>query len=270
LKNIHDDSHIADSFENVTILFADIVGFTEFSATRSPVQVVDFLNRVFQGFDKLADKYGLEKIKTIGDAYMVVSGLQMEEEHTLLMLDFALEMMEQIKEMNLVNLYDHHVSIRVGINCGSVVAGVVGSKKRFFDLWGDSVNVSSRMESNGIQNCIQVTEETAHIARQYPDKFSVVERGLIDVKGKGEMKAYLIGNAESEKAIRTMLYRHSRMEKRKSIDLYQKMTEEFSTCNGSTDILLDPLKPTRHALIFATLGLTVGILMSSSFWDRLR
>jgi len=267
LKNINDDSHIADYFESVTILFADVVGFTEYSSTRSPVEVVDFLNLVFKGFDRLADKYGLEKIKTIGDAYMVVSGLQMEKEHTLTMLNFALEMMDQIKQLNESNLYDHTISIRVGINSGSVVAGVVGSKKRFFDLWGDSVNVSSRMESNGIENCIQCTEETALVAKKYPNKFAVVDRGMIDVKGKGEMKVYLIGKAQSEGSIREMLHRHSRLHKRNSMILYEKMSEEFSSKEKGCqeDPPFDPLKPTRRALIFATIGLIVGITWTSTF-----
>lgn len=262
LKNINDDSHIADYFEDVTILFADVVGFTEFSSTRSPVEVVDFLNRVFRGFDDLADKYSLEKIKTIGDAYMVVSGLQMEKDHTLIMLNFALEVIDQIKEIGKDNSYDYSVSIRIGINSGSVVAGVVGSKKRFFDIWGDAVNVSARMESNGIENCIQCTEVTAKVAMQYPEKFAVVERGVIDVKGKGEMKVFLVGNATAEDSLRERLGRHVRLGRRKSMIMYQKMSAEFSFSKGTEN---DALKVTKNALIFAMIGLIVGILLSWEF-----
>mmetsp|Transcript_9943 Transcript_9943/g.14343 ORF Transcript_9943/g.14343 Transcript_9943/m.14343 type:complete len:178 (-) Transcript_9943:363-896(-) len=176
--------------------------------------------------------------------------------------------MDHIKQLN-----DHTISIRVGINCGSVVAGVVGTKKRFFDLWGDSVNVSSRMESNGIENCIQCTEETALIAKTYPNEFAVVDRGLIDVKGKGEMKVYLIGKAQSEGSMREMLHRHCRLHKRNSMILYQKMSEEFSPKEKEyrDEPTLDPLKPTRRALIFATIGLIVGITWTSAvadFWSR--
>jgi PAS domain S-box-containing protein len=264
LKNIHDDSHIADYFEDVTILFADVVGFTEFSSSRSPVEVVSFLNKVFRGFDSLADKYGLEKIKTIGDAYMVVSGLQMEKDHTLIMLNFALEVIDQINEFNQDNPNEYTVSIRIGINSGSVVAGLVGSKKRFFDLWGDAVNVSARMESNGIENCIQCTEVTAKVAMQYPEKFAVVERGLIDVKGKGEMKVFLVGHVTSEGSLRERLGRHVRLGRRNSLILYQKMSAEFSTFQQKENV--DPMKPARHALVFSMIGLIVGILLSFDFW----
>jgi class 3 adenylate cyclase len=199
------DSHIADYHEDVTILFADVVGFTKFSSSKSPIDVVKFLNKIFRGFDSLADKFGLEKIKTIGDAYMVVSGLQMEKDHTLNMLTFALEIIDQINKMNLSNPNEDVVSIRIGINSGSVVAGVVGTKKRFFDLWGDAVNISARMESNGIENCIQCTERIAKIALLHPKKFSVIERGLINVKGKGEMRVYLIGHANALGLLRVLL-----------------------------------------------------------------
>jgi class 3 adenylate cyclase len=264
LKNIQDDAHIADYFEDVTILFADVVGFTEFSSTRSPVEVVSFLNKVFCGFDSLADKYGLEKIKTIGDAYMVVSGLKMEKDHTVVMLDFALEVMDQVNEMNLENPNEHEITIRIGINSGSVVAGVVGSKKRFFDLWGDAVNVSARMESNGIENCIQCTEWTAKVAMQYPEKYAVVERGLVDVKGKGEMKVYLVGHAAAEGSLRERLGKHALMGRRNSLILFRKMSAEFCTTQQSEN--LRPVKPACHALIFAMCGLVIGILLSFDFW----
>jgi adenylate cyclase len=267
LKNINDDSHIADYFEDVTILFADVVGFTEFSSSRCPVEVVAFLNKVFRGFDSLADKYHLEKIKTIGDAYMVVSGLEMEKDHTVIMLDFALEIMDQIYEMNRDNLTSYPVSIRIGINSGSVVAGVVGSKKRFFDLWGDAVNVSARMESNGIENCIQCTEKPARIAMLYPEKFAVVERGLIDVKGKGEMKVYLIGRATTERTLQELVKSHARMRRRQSLILYQKMNAEFSSVQEEETSV--PVKPYNYAIIFAMIGLIAGMALSLDIWGKI-
>jgi hypothetical protein len=160
------------------------------------------------------------------------------------------------------NSYDYSVSIRIGINSGSVVAGVVGSKKRFFDIWGDAVNVSARMESNGIENCIQCTEVTAKVAMQYPEKFAVVERGVIDVKGKGEMKVYLVGHATAEDSLRERLGRHVRLGRRKSLIMYQKMSAEFSISKRKEN---DTLKITKQALIFAMIGLIVGILLSWEF-----
>lgn len=238
LKSMTHDETIADYFESVTILFVDVVGFTKYSSTRSPVEIVGFLNMFFRGLDGLVDKYGLEKIKTIGDAYMVVSGLWMEKDHTLEMLEFALDVILFVQEVNKSNSFvEHQLGVRIGIGTGSVVAGVVGSKKRFFDLWGDAVNTSSRMESSGIENCIQCTEEVANVARKYPDKFTVVDRGIIEVKGKGEMEVFLIGSKESECAIREKLRRHSRLVKRESKVLFQKMSEEFEPMGARAKFL---------------------------------
>jgi hypothetical protein len=143
---------------------------------------------------------------------------------------------------------------------------VVGSKKRFFDLWGDAVNVSARMESNGIENCIQCTERTARIAMLYPEKFAVIERGLIDVKGKGEMKVYLVGHATRENKLKELVYRHERLRRRKSIILYQKMNAEFSSV---TEVEVSyPVKPYNHPLIFAMIGLLAGMALSLDFWGR--
>jgi len=238
LKSIENHENIADFFESVTILFVDVVGFTQYSSTRSPVEIVNFLNMLFQGLDRLVDKYGLEKIKTIGDAYMVVSGLKMEEDHTLAMLEFSLDVLRFVQEVNIADSFvSHGLGVRIGIGTGSVVAGVVGSKKRFFDLWGDAVNTSSRMESTGIENCIQCTEDVALVARQYPDKFAVVDRGCIDVKGKGEMEVFLIGDKESESFIRKRLHRHSRLKRRESAIMYEKMIEEFNPSNYRRKVL---------------------------------
>jgi hypothetical protein len=180
------------------------------------------------------------------------------------MLDFALEVMDQVCEMNQENPNEHEINIRIGINSGSVVAGVVGSKKRFFDLWGDAVNVSARMESNGIENCIQCTEWTARVAMQYPEKYAVVERGLVDVKGKGEMRVYLVGHAAAEGSLRERLGQHALIGRRKSMILYRKMSAEFCTTQPSEN--RHPVKPVCHALIFVMFGLVIGIILSFDFW----
>ncbi|MFZ5950250.1 MAG: adenylate/guanylate cyclase domain-containing protein [Candidatus Rifleibacteriota bacterium] len=179
---------IADKFSEAGILFADIVGFTEISGRLKPEEVVEMLNQVFSKFDGLACKYGLEKIKTIGDAYMVVEGLpnpDAENQGRILML--AIDMMDAVKAFN----NDQHagLSLRIGINNGPVVAGVIGTRKFIYDLWGDAVNVASRMESTGIAGEIQVTEKTFELFNR---RFEFVERGLIPVKGKGEMKTFFL------------------------------------------------------------------------------
>jgi len=233
LKELKSNEHIADYFENVTILFVDVAGFTKFSSTRSPVEIVHFLNMFFQGLDKLVDKYGLEKIKTIGDAYMAVSGLTMEKNHTRLILDFAIDVLQFVEEMNVDNPFaPDRLGVRIGIGTGSVVAGVVGSKKRFFDLWGDAVNTASRMESTGVESCIQCTKDVALVASEYPDRFAVVNRGSINVKGKGEMEVFLIGDKKSEQRIQERLLRHCITKRRESVITYEKMSKEFSPFGG--------------------------------------
>ncbi|MEM9538487.1 MAG: adenylate/guanylate cyclase domain-containing protein [Cyanobacteria bacterium P01_E01_bin.42] len=177
---------IADSFEEVTVLFADLVGFTEMSARLSPIEVVEELNTIFFEFDRLTERYQLEKIKTIGDAYMVVGGLpEVREDHAEIVAEMALAMQEAIAKINREKQQD--IAIRVGICTGSVVAGVIGMKKFIYDLWGDTVNTASRMESHGKAGYIQVTETTY---QKLCDRYSFEERGLIPIKGKGDMKTY--------------------------------------------------------------------------------
>ncbi len=196
-----DESTIADTFTNVTILFADIVGFTPLSARLSPSRVVYVLNDIFSAFDQLAEKHGLEKIKTIGDAYMVVGGLPTpRHDHAEAIAEMALDMQEEISRLSAI--HNQSFSIRVGINSGPVVAGVIGIKKFIYDLWGDSVNTASRMESQGIPGCIQVTEVTYEILK---DKFFLEKRGMIEVKGKGKMVTYLLkGRKESTQILLPM------------------------------------------------------------------
>ncbi|MEG4085395.1 adenylate/guanylate cyclase domain-containing protein [Microcoleus sp. POL10_C6] len=182
------DSTIADTFADVTVLFADIVGFTQLSSRVSPTQLVALLNDIFSTFDNLAEKHGLEKIKTIGDAYMVVGGLPIPRRaHAEAIAEMALDMQQAITDFS--NLHNQDFSIRIGINSGPVVAGVIGIKKFIYDLWGDTVNTASRMESHGLPGCIHVTETTY---QQLREKYSFENRGAIEVKGKGQMTTYLL------------------------------------------------------------------------------
>ncbi|MGD1804129.1 adenylate/guanylate cyclase domain-containing protein [Dapis sp. BLCC M126] len=179
---------IADNFENVTVLFADIAGFTKLSASVSPTILVKLLNEIFSEFDKLAALHGLEKIKTIGDAYMVVGGLpEPNINHAVAIADMALDMQDVIQGFNQKNNSD--LNMRIGLNSGQVIAGVIGSTKFIYDLWGDTVNIASRMESHGIIGEIQVTEETYLLLK---DRYVLEKRGMISVKGKGEMSTYLL------------------------------------------------------------------------------
>ncbi|MGB5962972.1 MAG: adenylate/guanylate cyclase domain-containing protein [Coleofasciculaceae cyanobacterium] len=185
------ESTIADSFAAVTVMFADLVNFTEFSAEMPPPKLVALLNKIFSKFDQLAQKHGLEKIKTIGDAYMVVGGLPTpREDHAEAIAQMALEMQQEITKFKQDN--GEAFTLRIGIHTGPVVAGVIGMKKFAYDLWGNTVNVASRMESQGVAGKIQVTSE---IYEQLQDKYVFEKRGLIAVKGKGEMITYwLKGN----------------------------------------------------------------------------
>ena len=177
---------IAKKFENVTILFADIVDFTGFSARISPSELVDMLNQIFSVFDQLTEQHDLEKIKTIGDSYMVVGGLpSAREDHAEAIANMALDMQKAIRKF--FNDRGEAFQIRIGINTGPVVAGVIGIKKFIYDLWGDTVNVASRMESSGISGKIQLAEATYQLLK---DKFLLESRGSIPVKGKGEMITY--------------------------------------------------------------------------------
>lgn len=177
---------IAEHFDEVTILFADIVGFTPLSSRLSPQDLVYLLNQIFTEFDQITEKYALEKIKTIGDAYMVAGGLpSTTKDHATAIANMALEMQEIIK--NFETTLKESINIRIGINTGTVVAGVIGLKKFSYDLWGDAVNIASRMESSGIAGKIQVT---AHTYEYLKEQFILEKRGLIEVKGKGKMLTY--------------------------------------------------------------------------------
>ncbi|HVS90609.1 MAG TPA: adenylate/guanylate cyclase domain-containing protein [Mucilaginibacter sp.] len=179
---------IADDFEETTILFADIVGFTKYTETVEPARLITLLNAIFTEFDDLSDKYRAEKIKTIGDAYMVVSGVPVAcGDHAERMADMALDMQHAVERYNRET--GQAFQIRVGIHSGPVIAGVIGKKKFAYDLWGDSVNTAARMESHGLPGEIQVSEATWALLK---GKYRFDERGMVEVKGKGMMRVFLL------------------------------------------------------------------------------
>lgn len=193
LKN--DSRTIADSFEGASILFADVVNFTPLSSTLKPTEVVELLNEVFTHFDSLVDEYGLEKIKTIGDCYMVASGVpRPSHEHAQKIVGMALEMRDYVLRNK---FFGHQLIFRMGINSGPVVAGVIGRKKFIYDLWGDAVNTASRMESQGQEGAIQIARATYELIK---NDFFCEPQGHIDIKGKGKMEVWhVIGyNQEGE------------------------------------------------------------------------
>ena len=185
------DTHtIADQFSSASILFADVVDFTRLSERLPPAEVVGVLDHLFSHFDALAERYGLEKIKTIGDCYMVAAGVpEIRPDHARALALMALDMLEAMRSSDDVNHLG--LELRVGINSGPVVAGVIGTKRFLYDLWGDAVNTASRMESHGTPGRIQITRATYELIA---DEFECEPRGTIAVKGKGEMEAwYVIG-----------------------------------------------------------------------------
>ncbi len=184
------DGHttIAESHPEVTILFADLVGFTPLAETMGPDALVELLNHVFSALDDLTDTAGLEKIKTVGDAYMVVGGIPTpRDDHLAGVLALALRMGTVVTRAG--ERFGQRLQLRIGIDSGPVVAGVIGRRKFSYDLWGDTVNSASRMESHGIPGRIHVTERVARAAH---DEYEFEVRGPIDVKGKGEMCTYFL------------------------------------------------------------------------------
>ncbi len=186
----HDKQTIADGFADVTVMFADIVNFTKVAEGLSPQQVFAMLNRIFSSFDELAEKHGMEKIKTIGDAYMVAGGLNNEQDnYSVAIAELALAMRDLLHRDFSVNRL--HLEIRIGIGTGPVVAGVVGKKKFIYDLWGDTVNLASRITSEGVPGMIQVDDTTWKRLR---DHFDFHEPQTLYLKGKGDTVVHrLIG-----------------------------------------------------------------------------
>jgi len=186
-------SAIADTHDDVSVLFADIVGFTAMSADMDPVDLVGMLNDVFSRFDALAGELGLEKIKTIGDAYMVAAGLPTpQRNHAEAIAEMALRMRASLEDYN--RQHGTTLQIRVGINSGTVVAGVIGTRKFIYDLWGDAVNIASRMETSGEAGMIQVTEQTRALLK---DKYILKDRGTREIKGRGRMATYLLAGRKN-------------------------------------------------------------------------
>jgi adenylate cyclase len=190
LKDPARDSMIADSYDDASILFADIAGFTEHSSQIDPCDLVEFLDRLYTEFDLLVDRHELEKIKTSGDGYMVVSGVpQPRPDHLQAIASLALDMVEATSGIRYAD--GGRVPIRIGLSAGPLVAGVVGSRKFFYDVWGDAVNTASRMQSSAQTGRIQVPQNVYERLRA---DFMFEERGDVEIKGKGVMHTwYLVG-----------------------------------------------------------------------------
>ena len=178
---------IAERFDDASVLFADIVGFTPLSARLSPTELIESLNRVFSGFDELADHHKLEKIKTIGDGYMVAGGLiEQNADHLAAMATMALAMHENVRKLN---SQFGDLSLRIGLQVGSVIAGVIGIRKFIYDVWGDTVNTASRLESHAAPGRTQVSET---VFKRLQGRFAFEARGTIELKGRGPMNTYFL------------------------------------------------------------------------------
>ena len=190
----HSEQTIADGFADATVMFADIVNFTQVAANMTPSQVFSMLNSIFSAFDDLAERYGLEKIKTIGDAYMVAGGINTDnDDYSAAIADLAIEMQEILHRDFTINT--SRLEMRMGIGTGPVVAGVVGKKKFIYDLWGDTVNLASRITSEGVPGMIQCDTRTQ---RRLADRFDFYEPQTIYLKGKGNMTVHrLIGRRKN-------------------------------------------------------------------------
>jgi guanylate cyclase len=186
-----DPQSIADHFDDASILFADVVDFTPLSSRLEAREVVALLDRLFTSFDELVDRHDVEKIKTIGDCYMVAAGVPRERrDHAQALAALALELRDCAKDC-LPDSDGHDLRLRIGISSGPVVAGVIGRRRFLYDLWGDTVNMASRMESHGTPDCIQITRSTYELLRE---EFVTEPLGLVDVKGKGTVETWqLVG-----------------------------------------------------------------------------
>ncbi|MCR9140891.1 MAG: adenylate/guanylate cyclase domain-containing protein [bacterium] len=186
------EEHIADTFAEATVLFSDMVGFTKLSSDRKPVEVVRILNAYFEVFDQLAERHGVEKIKTIGDAYMVVGGVpDRKHDHAPAMARMALDMLAASKKIT--EELDIDTGIRIGLCSGPVTAGIIGFKKFIYDVWGDTVNTASRMESTAPTNRIQIAASTHLLIK---DEFSTKRRGRMKIKGKGVIPLYYLNEPD--------------------------------------------------------------------------
>lgn len=193
LKDPHRDV-IADRYDDASVLFADIAGFTQRASDTTPTELVRFLDGLYTDLDTLVDRHGLEKIKTSGDSYMIVSGVpEPRPDHLEALADLALDMVSAVAELTDPN--GRRVPLRIGLAAGPVVAGVVGARKFFYDVWGDAVNVAARMETTDVEGRIQVPH---NVYERLRDAFVLEERGAVEVKGKGVMQTwYLMGRMSS-------------------------------------------------------------------------
>lgn len=179
---------IAESFADITVMFADVVDFTHWSASRSPAQLLEVLNNVFSTFDQLAEQYSLEKIKTIGDEYMVAGGVPIpRSDHAEAIANLALNFMDAFYKLK--SIQHEGLQLRIGINSGPVIAGVIGTKKFIYDLWGDTVNTASRMQTHGHKGSIMVTSATYEHLK---DQFVFADKGLVEIRSKGPMRTYIL------------------------------------------------------------------------------
>ena len=178
---------IAEGFDDVSVLFADIAGFTALSARLAPKELIELLNRVFSSFDELAEKHGVEKIKTIGDAYMVAGGLpEPRADHLAAIAAMALAMQERVHDLS---REFNGLSLRVGLHTGHVIAGVIGIRKFIYDIWGDTVNTASRLESHGAPGRVHVSDM---VFEQLQGRFDFEPRGLVELKGRDPMHTYFL------------------------------------------------------------------------------
>jgi adenylate cyclase len=194
---------IADKYDDASILFADIAGYTKRASDTTPSELVRFLDRLYTDLDALVDRHGLEKVKTSGDSYMVVSGVpQPREDHVEALACLALDMADAV--IDLKDPQGQAVPLRIGLAAGPVVAGVVGARKFFYDVWGDAVNVASRMETTDVEGRIQVP---ANVYERIKHAFVLEERGEVDIKGKGVMNTWYLVGRRDDNAMRTALHR---------------------------------------------------------------
>jgi class 3 adenylate cyclase len=178
---------IAEGFDDVSVLFADLVGFTALSTRLEPAELIELLNRVFSSFDELADAHGVEKIKTIGDSYMAAGGLpEPRADHLAALAAMALDMHDRVRELN--RDFDG-ITLRIGLHCGRVIAGVIGTRKFIYDIWGDTVNTASRLESHGAPGRVHVSDA---VFAQLQGRFGFEPRGLVELKGRGPLQTYFL------------------------------------------------------------------------------
>ncbi|KAL7572020.1 hypothetical protein ACA910_001675 [Epithemia clementina (nom. ined.)] len=237
-----DPGHLADHFHEATILFGDIVGFTKMSNSLPPVEIVRFLNVIFSLFDEKLDKYGLNKVKTIGDCYMVTSipTCRHPPKSCSAVCHFAMDMIHVLDEYNKKHP-ERPLNMRIGINIGPVVAGVVGTKRFLYDIWGDAVNLASRMESTGQPGRVQVTQAVVDVVSAANDDFTFEKRGVVHVKGIGDMETYFIEERDKNrswsywKTLRSSIAADDSRESQDIIELLQNV-KQLETSPSSDEV----------------------------------